>query len=311
MLHTAGGAKHWNCQQNRVLKKGRANRNSTLKIMTKLACFLGLLLGQQKRPKRPSLKHNPVKAKAECIKPKISSKKRARSIKSAGPTDSDRKALFASSPTAPGSPPKAAPGDDWSLPHPDSDSPADVPASARAAAEPAAAPPLEPADADKEDAPAQEVGKWTTEQITTLVQSKQDPKARPSWAAESPALPYPSFSHSVPLVFRCGSLCTLGMLFWIRRPQHCWGLCVCGNPVQKGSSEKAGGPSACLDRRPNEQGQGNALTSGGMLPDVPAYPWSPQKELLFRCFVLAKNGKCGALAQSVFRSPAFRRGSLS
>ena len=73
MLHTAGGAKHWNCQQNRVLKKGRANRNSTLKIMTKLACFFGLLLGQQKRPKRPSLKHNPVKAKAECIKPKISS----------------------------------------------------------------------------------------------------------------------------------------------------------------------------------------------------------------------------------------------
>ena len=82
----------------------------------------------------------------------------------------------------PGSPPEAAPGDDWSLPHPDSDSPADVPASARAAAEPAAAPPLEPADADEEDAPAQEVGKWTTEQITTLVQSKQDPKARPSWA---------------------------------------------------------------------------------------------------------------------------------
>ena len=182
MLHTAGGAKHWNCQQNRVLKKGRANRNSTLKIMTKLACFFGLLLGQQKRPKRPSLKHNPVKAKAECIKPKISSKKRARSIESAGPTDSDHEALFASSPTVPGSPPEAAPGDDWRLPHPDSDSPADVPASARAAAEPAAAPPLEPADADEEDAPAQEVGKWTTEQITTLVQSKQDPKARPSWA---------------------------------------------------------------------------------------------------------------------------------
>ena len=126
MLHTAGGAKHWNCQQNRVLKKGRANRNSTLKIMTKLACFFGLLLGQQKRPKRPSLKRNPVKAKAECIKPKISSKKRARSLESAGPTDSDREALFASSPTVPHSPPEAAPGDDWSLPHPDSDSPADV-----------------------------------------------------------------------------------------------------------------------------------------------------------------------------------------
>ena len=80
---------------------------------------------------------------------------------------------------------------------------ADVPASARAAAEPAAAPPPEPADADEEDAPAQEVGKWTTEQITTLVQSKQDPKARPSCTARGRRFRRPRTSMQPSNLFSC------------------------------------------------------------------------------------------------------------